>query len=425
MDSKLQAQSASSTTSKSDATTHFVRTSPAVHDDLVDMAAPRRSQDELAGTAAWGTMKESLPQENAFEKVRRVVRQHAPGSVVGRRITTQGGAGLQGLSVVSKTSKARPLLTSPGLPITFSISILQQRPSPPATPSPQPPSPTSLQRRRTFSSTSSSACPTSMAISTLPTSRVVDGGKPQVYYLDIAAKQTAAKFTADRGLPWRKPTSRSSTPRASLKLTVLNAEGRIWTMMAGGGASVVYSDAIAAHSFAHELANYGEYILRGRHTSKILIIGGGIANFTNVAATFNVIRALKEYKDQAVYEASPALGYHEMVLMFFADHGPAISGAMNMIVATRAGKSSLALGFFTIGSRFGGALDEAATIFSNVRDMGLTPREFVDQARKQNKPISGIDHKIKSVNNPDLRRKEKERKRNSFSIAIGSQSDEE
>ncbi len=46
---------------------------------------------------------------------------------------------------------------------------------------------------------------------------------------------------------------------ASLKLTVLNAEGRIWTMVAGGGASVVYSDAIAAHGYADELANYGEY----------------------------------------------------------------------------------------------------------------------------------------------------------------------
>ena len=32
---------------------------------------------------------------------------------------------------------------------------------------------------------------------------------------------------------------------ASLKLTVLNSSGRIWTMVAGGGASVVYSDAIA------------------------------------------------------------------------------------------------------------------------------------------------------------------------------------
>lgn len=39
----------------------------------------------------------------------------------------------------------------------------------------------------------------------------------------------------------------------------------------------------------------------------------------------------------------------------------------------------------TIGSRFGGALDEAASMFSNARDTGLTPREFVDESRKANK----------------------------------------
>jgi ATP citrate (pro-S)-lyase len=79
---------------------------------------------------------------------------------------------------------------------------------------------------------------------------------------------------------------------------------------------------------------------------------------------------------------------------------------MNTIVASRAGKdliSSLASGLLTIGSRFGGALDEAAAMFSNARDTGLTPREFVDNSRKANKLISGIGHKIKSVNNPDLR----------------------
>ncbi|OBZ77353.1 ATP-citrate synthase, partial [Grifola frondosa] len=94
------------------------------------------------------------------------------------------------------------------------------------------------------------------------------------------------------------------------------------------------------------------------------------------------------------------------LLMLTADHGPAVSGAMNTIVATRAGKdliSSLASGLLTIGSRFGGALDEAASMFSNARDTGLTPREFVDSCRKANKLISGIGHKIKSVNNPDLR----------------------
>ncbi|KAH7882834.1 ATP citrate lyase [Phlebopus sp. FC_14] len=101
-----------------------------------------------------------------------------------------------------------------------------------------------------------------------------------------------------------------------------------------------------------------------------------------------------------------AAKFIEMVLMLTADHGPAVSGAMNTIVASRAGKdliSSLASGLLTIGSRFGGALDEAASMFSGARDRGLTPREFVDESRKANKLISGIGHKIKSVNNPDLR----------------------
>jgi len=46
---------------------------------------------------------------------------------------------------------------------------------------------------------------------------------------------------------------------ASLKLTILNHAGRVWTMVAGGGASVVYADTISDLGFGHELANYGEY----------------------------------------------------------------------------------------------------------------------------------------------------------------------
>jgi len=72
--------------------------------------------------------------------------------------------------------------------------------------------------------------------------------------------------------------------------------------------------------------------------------------------------------------------------MFTADHGPAVSGAMNTIVATRAGNdliSSLASGLLTI--RFGGALDEAASMFSMARETGLTPRELVNNSREANK----------------------------------------
>ncbi|CAA6662162.1 unnamed protein product [Spirodela intermedia] len=110
---------------------------------------------------------------------------------------------------------------------------------------------------------------------------------------------------------------------ASLKFTVLNAKGRIWTMVAGGGASVIYADTVGDLGYAAELGNYAEYsgapneeevlqyarvvldvrrnlspLLRHRGPDgrkRALLIGGGIANFTDVAATFNgIIRALRE-----------------------------------------------------------------------------------------------------------------------------------
>ncbi len=109
---------------------------------------------------------------------------------------------------------------------------------------------------------------------------------------------------------------------ASLKLTVLNPKGRIWTMVAGGGASVVYADTIADLSGnVADLANYGEYsggpttgetefyastvldlMTREKDAQsrdKILIIGGAIANFTDVAKTFTgIIQAFEKYADK-------------------------------------------------------------------------------------------------------------------------------
>jgi ATP citrate (pro-S)-lyase len=42
---------------------------------------------------------------------------------------------------------------------------------------------------------------------------------------------------------------------ASLKLTVLNNKGRVWAMVAGGGASVVCANTVADYGWGHELAN--------------------------------------------------------------------------------------------------------------------------------------------------------------------------
>jgi len=108
---------------------------------------------------------------------------------------------------------------------------------------------------------------------------------------------------------------------ASLKLTLLKPEARIWTMVAGGGASVVYADTIADMAGIDDLANYGEYSggpttgetkfyaetlldlmtrepdAKGR--GKVMIIGGAIANFTDVAKTFTgIIQAFEVYAEK-------------------------------------------------------------------------------------------------------------------------------
>lgn len=155
----------------------------------------------------------------------------------------------------------------------------------------------------------------------------------QLSVLDMAAKvdETASFLVGDKWgeLEFPPAFGRAKFPEeefihdldsktgASLKLTILNHTGRIWTMVAGGGASVVYADTIADLGFGHELANYGEYsgAPSEAHTyqyaktildlmtrqyddrGKVLIIGGGIANFTDVAMTFKgIIRAINEFQ---------------------------------------------------------------------------------------------------------------------------------
>jgi ATP citrate (pro-S)-lyase len=101
-----------------------------------------------------------------------------------------------------------------------------------------------------------------------------------------------------------------------------------------------------------------------------------------------------------------ALKFIDMILMITADHGPAVAGAHNTIVTTRAGKdlvSSLTSGLLTIGPRFGGALDEAAAMFTEASDGGRDAKDFVSSMRKQNKLIMGIGHRVKSLSNPDKR----------------------
>jgi succinyl-CoA synthetase beta subunit len=128
----------------------------------------------------------------------------------------------------------------------------------------------------------------------------------------------------------RQPLSRTPTPeeaavreladnsQASFSLEVLNPDGAIFLLLSGGGASVTVADEVHNLGYGDQLANYGEYsgnpnreetriyteqiirlLLKSKATGKVLIIAGGVANFTDVRATFaGVIDAFKQHQDE-------------------------------------------------------------------------------------------------------------------------------
>lgn len=154
----------------------------------------------------------------------------------------------------------------------------------------------------------------------------------QPYMLDIAAEvDSAAEFFVDE---WSSADFRSANlnlteeeknlkkisqkSSSSLTLTVLNPNGAIFMLLSGGGASVALADEVANLGKGALLANYGEYsgnpteeetyiytknllslLLKSKAKSKVLIIGGGVANFTDVRITFKgIIRAIQEIGEE-------------------------------------------------------------------------------------------------------------------------------
>jgi len=104
--------------------------------------------------------------------------------------------------------------------------------------------------------------------------------------------------------------------QASFRLEVLNPDGQVFLLLSGGGASVVVADEVHNQGYGQTLGNYGEYsgnpnaeeaylytrqvlslMLGSSAHHKVLIISGGVANFTDIRVTFQgVIRALEEAK---------------------------------------------------------------------------------------------------------------------------------
>lgn len=99
----------------------------------------------------------------------------------------------------------------------------------------------------------------------------------------------------------------------------------------------------------------------------------------------------------------------DLVFKLLVDNGPSVSGALNTIIAARAGKdlvSSLSAGLLTIGKRFGGAVNNAAENWLNGTTNYKSPSLFVESLAKDAKRIEGIGHKKYRNDNPDPRVKE-------------------
>lgn len=159
---------------------------------------------------------------------------------------------------------------------------------------------------------------------------VSNGDHPMM--LDVAAEMdgeasylTRSYWTNDDVRSYRQLTPEealiadlASKSRASLRYEIINPNGAVWLLLSGGGASVTVADEVHNRGYGELLGNYGEYsgnpsepetfayteqllqsLLKSSAAQKVLIIAGGVANFTDVRTTFSgVIRAFNKYADQ-------------------------------------------------------------------------------------------------------------------------------
>lgn len=109
----------------------------------------------------------------------------------------------------------------------------------------------------------------------------------------------------------------AATTPASLKLSVINPDGSLFFLLSGGGGSIVIADEVQLQGMGDRMGNYGEYsggpsreetylysqeiiglALESKSKRKAIVIAGGVANFTDVRATFlGIIDALTERAD--------------------------------------------------------------------------------------------------------------------------------
>lgn len=96
----------------------------------------------------------------------------------------------------------------------------------------------------------------------------------------------------------------------------------------------------------------------------------------------------------------------DMSYRLLLDHGGHVSGAVNAMITARAGRdlaTALSAGLLTVGSRFGGAINDAARQWLALAEEKESVSEFIERHAKAGIPLAGIGHKKYRVGLPDPR----------------------
>lgn len=135
----------------------------------------------------------------------------------------------------------------------------------------------------------------------------------------------------------------------------------------------------------------------------VKLLGEDLLHFSKDNSFAAIVTALFLGKKATSEET---IQFVDFVLRLLVDHGPHVSGAVNTIVTSRAGRdlvSSLAAGLLTVGPRFGGAINEAATNWIEGVSKEESADAFVENFAAQKKYILGIGHRKYRSDNPDPR----------------------
>ncbi len=136
---------------------------------------------------------------------------------------------------------------------------------------------------------------------------------------------------------------------------------------------------------------------------EVQVLGEPLLNFVSSRPFASIVSSMFLGKKTISKELEE---FVDFTLRLLVEHGPYVSGSVNTIVTARAGRdlvSSLATGLLTIGPRFGGAINQAASNWiAGVKD-GKDPSEFVEEFASKKEYISGIGHRKYRVDAPDPR----------------------